>query len=164
LYSLIIDFIMRTYVLLAIAGSSHAFIQGSALVSRSVTSLNGATGGWGIGNSREMVPEEFARGDRSAFEGYKLRDKGEFMRQVRQDKENMQKSELEELLNVAKIAGIEVKDPSERLNKFDDDLFDDDDLDLSVPLDEEIKASKATSVADNSITRLDEDTGALGVW
>jgi hypothetical protein len=114
-----------------------------------------------------MVPEEFARGDRRAFEGYKLRDRGEFMRQVRQDKENMQKSEVEELMNVAKIAGITVKDPSQRLNKFEADLFDDDedDLDLSIPVeDEEVRNEKSVAAADTSITRLDEDTGALGVW
>jgi hypothetical protein len=41
---------------------------------------------------------------------------------------------LEELLGVARIAGINFKDPSKRLNKFEKDLLDndDDDLDLSV--------------------------------
>ena len=37
---------------------------------------------------------------------------------------------------VAKIAGIDVKDPSTRLNKFEPDmLFDDDDDDLDVSVD-----------------------------
>ena len=80
-----------------------------------------------------MVPEEFAKGaERRAFEGYELTDRGSFMRKVRQDAENMRSSELEELMGVAKIAGIKVKNPSERLNKFEKDLMDDDDLDLSV--------------------------------
>jgi len=41
---------------------------------------------------------------------------------------------MDELMGVAKMAGIKVKDPKERLNKFDQDLLvdEDDDLDLSV--------------------------------
>jgi hypothetical protein len=91
------------------------------------------TGGWGIGGSREMVEEEFARGDRRYFDGYKMSEQGDFRRQIQQDKEALRKSELDELLGVAKIAGIKVKNPKERLNKFERDVFaDDDDLDLSV--------------------------------
>lgn len=47
----------------------------------------------------------------------------------------MKEDELSELLGVANIAGINVKDPKERLNKFGKDIMmedDDDDLDLSV--------------------------------
>ncbi|KAL7581587.1 hypothetical protein ACA910_022145 [Epithemia clementina (nom. ined.)] len=94
------------------------------------------TGGWGIGNSREMLPEEFRnRGERRAFEGYQLSSRGDFMRQVEQDASSIIDDELDELMGVAKIAGINVKDPNTRLNKFGKDLLDDDDdLDLSVPL------------------------------
>jgi hypothetical protein len=101
---------------------------------RPSTVLEGATGGWGIGQSRDMLPEEFAkRGDRKAFEGYKLTDRGEFMRQVRDAKDNMRNEEIDELLGVAKMAGIQMK--GQRLNKFEPDLItedDDDNLDLSV--------------------------------
>jgi hypothetical protein len=91
------------------------------------------TGGWGIGGSREMVEEEFVRGDRRYFDGYKMSEQGDFRRQIQQDKDALKKSELDELLGVAKIAGIKVKNPKERLNKFEKDAFpDDDDLDLSV--------------------------------
>lgn len=103
--------------------------------SSSTTLFGEGTGGWGLGNSREMVPEEFARGERKAFEGYRLQDRGAFMRQVRDDKENLKKQELAELLGVASIAGINVKDPKDRLNKFEPELFqedDEDDIDLSV--------------------------------
>ena len=95
------------------------------------------TGGWGIGNSREMVPEEFSnRGERRAFEGYKLSNRGDFMQQVKKDVSSIVNDEMDELMGVAKIAGIQVKDPNTRLNKFGKDFQDDDDLDLSVPLDE----------------------------
>lgn len=144
------------------------------------------TGGWGIGPQRELTPEEFAKGGRggrsrsSNFEGYQLRDRGEFMRQVAQDRQELERSELEELLGVARQAGIAVKDPKERLNKFElDDVVDDDDddLDLSVQWEDdndvEVKdstassspaRSKGKSTDADSITRLDEDTGASGVW
>jgi hypothetical protein len=92
------------------------------------------TGGWGIGGSRVMVPEEFVRGDRRYFDGYQMSEQGDFRRQLANDQESLRSSELEELLGVAKIAGIKVKNPNERLNKFEEVIFDDDDdeLDLSV--------------------------------
>ena len=58
---------------------------------------------------------------------------GDFNRQLAEDKESLKKAELAELLGVAKIAGIDVKNPSERLNRFEDSFLpDDDELDLSV--------------------------------
>jgi len=182
--------VLLSVVLLVTGSSTHAFAPGSigsfaadgAVIpphdsiggtsprssSSSITRLYN-TGGWGIGPQRELTPEEFAKGgDRRAFEGYKLRDRGEFMRQVAQDKQDLQKGELDELLAVAQQAGIKVRDPAERLNKFqleDDD--EEEDLDLSVQWDEvaeeEAPAAKRTNDSD-SITRLDEDTGASGVW
>jgi hypothetical protein len=80
-----------------------------------------------------MVEEEFVRGDRRYFDGYKMNGQGDFRRQIEDDKDAMRKSELEELLGVAQIAGINVKDPNERLDKFDAGILDDDEeLDLSV--------------------------------
>ena len=110
-----------------------------------------------------MVPEEFARGERKAFEGYKLQDRGAFMRQVKQDKDQMKNDEMDELLAVAQMAGINVKDPKERLNKFDDDLFEDEDDDLDLRVDWEA-TDPFERKRDDSITRFDDDTGASGVW
>lgn len=66
-----------------------------------------------------------------------MTDRGEFMRQLKDDQSQMKSDELDELLGVAKIAGINVKDPSQRLNKFEPDIVgydnvDDEDLDLSI--------------------------------
>jgi hypothetical protein len=134
------------------------------------------TGGWGIGPQRELTPEEFAkRGSgsgsvRRPTTGYELRDRGEFMRQVSRDKASLQSDALEELLEVAAAAGIKVKDPKERLNKFsleETSNEDEDELDLSVPLDDtaiDAPTKSKTAKDTDSITRLDEDTGALGVW
>ena len=81
-----------------------------------------------------MVPEEFVRGDRRYFDGYQMREQGDFRRQIQDDKDSLRKSELEELLGVARIAGLKVKDPKDRLNKFETGVVDDDndELDLSV--------------------------------
>ena len=57
------------------------------------------------------------------------------MRQVSAAKDNLKKDELSELLGVARLAGISVKNPNERLNKFEADVLGDEeyeDLDLSV--------------------------------
>lgn len=123
-----------SYILLTAVAAASAFAPQptSCRVPSELYDGNG-TGGWGIGGSREMVEEEFARGDRRYFDGYKMSEQGDFRRQIQQDKEALKKSELDELLGVAKIAGLRVKDPKERLNKFEQDVFaDDDDLDLSV--------------------------------
>ena len=124
--------------LLLILPCSHAAFQPpTPTMPTCSTSLYGASGGWGVGNARDMVPEEFASkrgGDRKAFEGYRMTDTGEFMRKVKQEKDDLRKQELDELLGVAKVAGINVKNPDERLNKFEPELMgdDDDDVDLSI--------------------------------
>lgn len=127
------------------------------------------TGGWGIGPSRDLTPEEFGRGERRApFEGYQLQGRGDFMRKIQADKEQLVKSELEELLGVAKTAGIQVKDPTERLSNFQlDDDEELDNLDVSVQWDDDNDNSSSSTggrTIEDSITRLDDDTGASGVW
>jgi hypothetical protein len=105
---------------------------------------------------------------RRSFEKYESQDTGEFLRQVKKDRKDMMERERNELLSVAEFAGIDFKDP--KMDKFSVDLFmddDDDDIDVSVQLEQrqdgEVYLSEAPS-DDISITRLDEDTGALGVW
>jgi hypothetical protein len=102
-----------------------------------------------------------AKGERRAFDGYELRERGEFLRGIQDERKKMAKDELNELLGVARMAGIDVKDPSERLNKFADGDLEEDDLDLSVQWDED---GDEIDVDKESITRMDEDTGAPGVW
>jgi hypothetical protein len=122
-----------------VACTSDAFVvcpTTSTTTSTSTSLWADGTGGWGP-NARKITKEEYVRGERNAFEGYNLRERGEFMRQVKQDGEDLKNSEMAELLGVASIAGINVKDPGSRLNKFDLDIDggfapDDDDLDVSV--------------------------------
>jgi hypothetical protein len=127
-------FVIALALFPSISAFGNPFITADRSVSSNTVLYGEGTGGWGLGNSREMVPEEFARGERKAFEGYRLQDRGEFMRKVRDDKDNLKKQEMAELLGVASIAGINVKNPKDRLNKFETDLIqeDDEDIDLSV--------------------------------
>jgi len=143
---------MRLLLLSCLIGSSAAFVVKSHSVQHS-TELFSAVGGWGIGQSRELTDGEKAKGERRAFDGYQLRDRGDFLQSIKQERAQMQKDEMEELLGVAKMAGIDIK-PSA---KFGDDLLDEEDLDVSVQWDEEAGDAE-------SITRMDEDTGAPGVW
>jgi hypothetical protein len=115
--------------------SSRTFDSKTTLQPATVLHAEGP-GGWGLGNSRDMIPEEFAKrsGERKVFEAYKLSDRGEFMRQVSAAKDAIKDDELKELLGVAAMAGIKVKNPNERLNKFEDDEVygEDEYLDLSI--------------------------------
>eukprot|EP00544_Gedaniella_sp_CCMP2646_P009761 CAMPEP_0202494038 /NCGR_PEP_ID=MMETSP1361-20130828/10492_1 /ASSEMBLY_ACC=CAM_ASM_000849 /TAXON_ID=210615 /ORGANISM="Staurosira complex sp., Strain CCMP2646" /LENGTH=149 /DNA_ID=CAMNT_0049124433 /DNA_START=26 /DNA_END=475 /DNA_ORIENTATION=- len=141
-------------ILLCLIGRSTAFVCNTPSPIQS-TRLYSAVGGWGIGQSRELTDGEKAKGERRAFDGYELRDRGDFLQSIKEERAQMQRDEMEELLGVARMAGIDVKPSS----KFGDDLMDDDeDLDLSVP-DEDDGMDDA-----ESITRMDEDTGAPGVW
>ena len=119
------------------------------------TKLYSAVGGWGIGQSRELTDGEKAKGERRAFDGYQLRDRGDFLQSIKQERAQMKKEEMDELLGVANMAGIDVKPSS----KFEEDLLDDEDLDVSVQWGEH-----DADVDGETITRMDEDTGAPGVW
>mmetsp|Transcript_3606 Transcript_3606/g.8604 ORF Transcript_3606/g.8604 Transcript_3606/m.8604 type:complete len:139 (+) Transcript_3606:155-571(+) len=116
--------------------ASHAFTNSRSQNTRPSTTAifdGNGTGGWGIGGQREITPEEYARGDRRYFDGYKMNEQGDFMMQIEEEKEALENDAMSELLGVAAFAGLNVKDPSSRLNKFDAGLMDDDDdLDLSV--------------------------------
>ncbi len=107
-------------------------------------------------------------GKRRSFEKYESQESGEFLRQVQKDRKAMMELERKELLSVAEFAGIDFKDPA--TDKFAVDLFmddEEDDIDLSVRFEEgddgEIYLTDKPD-DDISITRLDEDTGAPGVW
>ena len=135
-----IGYILVASLLLLQPESSRAFCRSSvnqnsrpSTTSPTVLHDGNGTGGWGIGGQREITPEEYARGDRRYFDGYKMNEQGDFMMQIEEEKEALENDALTEFLGVANFAGLNVKDPSKRLNKFDAGLMmDDDDLDLSV--------------------------------
>merc|ERR1712194_382200 len=100
---------------------SHAFCRspGDRVSRPSTTAIfdGNGTGGWGIGGQREITPEEYARGERRYFDGYKMNEQGDFMMQIEEEKEALETDAMSELMGVAKFAGLNVKDPSSRLNK-----------------------------------------------
>lgn len=150
---------MRAVVLSWLLSGSTAFVVSSSPTLP--TRLYNAVGGWGIGQSRELTDGEMVnRGERRSFDGYQLKERGDFLKGIQDDRAQMAKDEIAELLGVAKMAGIDVKDPNGRLNKFDDDDWEEEYLDVSVQWEEEDKMD----VDKESITRMDEDTGAPGVW
>jgi len=178
--------------LLLASTTVDAFVQKISPMNVAKESLvkvnNGASGGWGVSNSREMVEAEFMKGNRKGYEPYQLQGQKDFMEQLKRDKDNLVMEEEEELLAVAKYAGFDVSKRKRRprkLGKFNNvelDL-DDEPLDLRVVWDGEEKSNEIDSSINmfetdglvpspeqldrsdsDSVTRLDEDTGAPGVW
>lgn len=148
---------MRAAVLACLISSTAAFAPISKPTIQ--TSLYSAVGGWGIGQSRELTDGEKAKGERRAFDGYQLRERGDFLQSIQEERAQMQRDEIDELLGVAAMAGIDVKPTT----KFEDDLLDEDEEDLDVSVQWE-DGDETTSDDSESITRMDEDTGAPGVW
>uniref|UniRef100_A0A7R9WGD0 Uncharacterized protein n=1 Tax=Pseudictyota dubia TaxID=2749911 RepID=A0A7R9WGD0_9STRA len=111
----------------------------SRLKCSSLSPLQMAPGGWGIGPSKEIQDEEFANrgGNARGYDAYELQNQGQFMRRVREERTGLKQKKANELLEIAKMAGIldkkKMDERGERLDKFDaDDMDDDDDLDVSV--------------------------------
>lgn len=135
--------------------------------------LRGTVGGWGIGPSKEMKDEEFSnvskrrtrkRRDLSSSEdaavygriemdkSYELEDSVSFAEKVKKEKQDLRQAQMNDLMKVAKIAGIgkmkqnkvnveddvtDVFEQKNRLGKFDPDLrVQDDNLDVRVSWDE----------------------------
>mmetsp|Transcript_8670 Transcript_8670/g.23433 ORF Transcript_8670/g.23433 Transcript_8670/m.23433 type:complete len:128 (-) Transcript_8670:977-1360(-) len=124
--------IARVICLIPLIAGAAAFapMQQNGRPSTAVFQGDG-TGGWGIGSSRELTPEEYGKGERSYFEGFKPMAKGDFMDQLRDDTTSMEDNELEELLGVARVAGIKLRKKVKKQQRTEFDLADDD-LDLSV--------------------------------
>lgn len=108
----------------------NKFVPNASGISTTAIFDGDGTGGWGIGGQRKITEEEYARGDRRYFDGYKMSEQGDFMMQIEQEKDELDASAMKELLGVASFAGINVKKSS----KFDDSVLldDNEDLDLSI--------------------------------
>ncbi|KAL3775144.1 hypothetical protein HJC23_010134 [Cyclotella cryptica] len=105
---------------------------------RSHTSLRMA-GGWGNNQERSISNEEFGGVNGSPiYDSYEIEDRGQFMQRVNAERKTLRNKKAADLLEVARIAGVELKrkerDP-EKLDMFDaEDLTgkDDEYLDVSV--------------------------------
>ena len=108
-------------------------------------------GGWGIpgAGGTSFNDAEFAdnrgrtsRTGRRGYDAYELENRGQFMKRVREEQQGIKQRKKDELMNIARMAGIKTKKKEGLYGKFDasdfEDLDDDDDIDLRV-VDEEEK-------------------------
>mmetsp|Transcript_10812 Transcript_10812/g.21978 ORF Transcript_10812/g.21978 Transcript_10812/m.21978 type:complete len:130 (+) Transcript_10812:1966-2355(+) len=107
------------------------------------------TGGWGIpgAGGTSFNDAEFAdnrgpksRKGRRGYDAYELENRGAFMKRVREEQKGIKQRKKDELMNIAKMAGIKTKKKEGLYGKFDAGDFDDDDdddLDLRVVDEEE---------------------------
>merc|ERR1711971_41756 len=95
-------------------------------------------GGWGNNQERSVSDEEFGGVNGSPiYDSYEIGDRGEFMQRVNAERKSLRIKKAADSLEVARIAGVELKkkevDP-EKLYMFDaEDLSSDDEyLDVSI--------------------------------
>ena len=66
--------------------ASDAFCTSSrsqnARLSKTAIFDGNGTGGWGIGGQRQITPEEYARGDRRYFDGYKMNEQVRYRKAI----------------------------------------------------------------------------------
>eukprot|EP00581_Thalassiosira_minuscula_P015090 CAMPEP_0183734168 /NCGR_PEP_ID=MMETSP0737-20130205/43083_1 /TAXON_ID=385413 /ORGANISM="Thalassiosira miniscula, Strain CCMP1093" /LENGTH=138 /DNA_ID=CAMNT_0025967591 /DNA_START=122 /DNA_END=538 /DNA_ORIENTATION=+ len=95
-------------------------------------------GGWGNNQERSVFDEEVGGVNGAPiYDSYEIEDRGKFMQRVNAERKSLRIKKAADLLEVARIAGVELKkkerDP-EKLDMFDpEDLSSDEDyLDVSI--------------------------------
>ena len=124
------------------AGTAHGFA--CPPLARTTTHTTAGTttslraGGWGNNQARSVADEEVGGVNGSPiYDEYKIEDRGEFMQRVDAERKSLRIRKAADLLEVARIAGVELKrkekDP-DRLDLFDaEDISSDEDyLDVSI--------------------------------
>lgn len=123
----------------SVLSSSTAFTyQTSSSISCKVRTRLSMAGGWGNNQERAVFDEEFGGVNGSPiYDSYEIEDRGEFMQRVNAERKTLRRKKASDLLEVARIAGVELKkkekDP-EKLDMFDpEDISSDDEyLDVSI--------------------------------
>ena len=99
---------------------------GNQLPIHSSTSLQMA-GGWGNNQERSVNSEEFGGVNGSPiYDSYEIEDRGQFMQRVNDERKTLRNKKAADLLEVARIAGVELKRKEKDPDKLD--LFDAEDL------------------------------------
>mmetsp|Transcript_14867 Transcript_14867/g.31284 ORF Transcript_14867/g.31284 Transcript_14867/m.31284 type:complete len:145 (+) Transcript_14867:68-502(+) len=80
-------------------------------------------GGWGNNQERPVLDEEFGGVNGAPiYDAYEIEDRGQFMKRVNDERKTLRRKKASDLLEVARIAGVELKkkerDP-EKLDMFD---------------------------------------------
>ncbi|KAL7498644.1 hypothetical protein ACHAWT_006466 [Skeletonema menzelii] len=127
--------ILTTMIALSSLSLGQAFTHQSCTTK--ITHLSMA-GGWGNNQERAVFDEEFGGTNGSPiYDSYEIEDRGEFMQRVNSERKSLRRKKASDLLEVARIAGVELKkkdkDP-EKLDLFDaeDMISGDDYLDVSI--------------------------------
>ena len=127
--------ILTTMIALSSLSLGHAFTHQSCTTKTTNLSM---AGGWGNNQERAVFDEEFGGTNGSPiYDSYEIEDRGEFMQRVNSERKTLRRKKASDLLEVARIAGVELKkkekDP-EKLDLFDaeDMISGDDYLDVSI--------------------------------
>ena len=95
-------------------------------------------GGWGNNQERSVNSAEVGGVNGSPiYDSYEIEDRGQFMQRVNEERKTLRNKKAADLLEVARIAGVELKrkekDP-DKLDMFDAEDFGSDDeyLDVSI--------------------------------
>lgn len=84
-------------------------------------------GGWGNNQERSVNSEEFGGVNGSPiYDSYEIEDRGQFMQRVNDERKTLRNKKAADLLEVARIAGVELKRKEKDPDKLD--LFDAEDL------------------------------------
>lgn len=84
-------------------------------------------GGWGNNQERPVLDEEFGGVNGSpVYDSYAIEDRGEFMQRVNSERKSLRIKKAADLLEVARIAGVQLKKKERDPEKLD--LFDPEDL------------------------------------
>ena len=127
--------ILMMVSLSSLLGLGEAFTHQSCSLKTTHLSM---AGGWGNNQERAVFDEEFGGTNGSPiYDSYEIEDRGEFMQRVNSERKSLRRKKASDLLEVARIAGVELKkkekDP-EKLDLFDaeDMISGDDYLDVSI--------------------------------
>ncbi|KAL7457250.1 hypothetical protein ACHAXS_000397 [Conticribra weissflogii] len=118
----------KTLQALAVVTSIVLYQQASAFAPSSIQttpqrSSELLAGGWGNNQERPVLNEEFGGVNGAPiYDAYEIEDRGQFMKRVNDERKTLRRKKASDLLEVARIAGVELKkkerDP-ERLDMFD---------------------------------------------
>lgn len=84
-------------------------------------------GGWGNNQERSVSEEEFGGVNGSPiYDAYEVEDRGQFMQRVNDERKSLRIKKAADLLEVARIAGVELKKKERDTDKLD--MFDPEDI------------------------------------
>ena len=111
---------MMMMILLSSFSSGEAFTHQTRSTKTTHLSMGG---GWGNNQERSVSDEEIGGANGSPiYDSYEIVDRGEFMQRVNAERKTLRRKKAADLLEVARIAGVELKkkekDP-EKLDMFD---------------------------------------------